>query len=40
MDGLPHAGERAIGDVITLIRLAVDAFEANLTEELDHPFIK
>jgi uncharacterized protein (TIGR02466 family) len=40
MDGLPHAGERAISDVITLIRLAVDAFEANLTEELDHPFIK
>jgi uncharacterized protein (TIGR02466 family) len=40
MDGLPHAGERATGDVITQIRLAVDAFEANLTEELDHPFIK
>ena len=40
MDGLPHAGERAISDVINLIRLAVDAFEANLTEELDHPFVR
>ncbi len=40
MDGLPHAGERAIGDLITQIRLAVDAFEANLTEQLDDPFIK
>jgi tetratricopeptide (TPR) repeat protein len=40
MAGLPHAGERAISDVIALIRLAVDAFEANLTKELDHPFIK
>jgi uncharacterized protein (TIGR02466 family) len=39
MAGLPHAGERAISDVITQIRSAVDAFEANLTEELDHPFI-
>jgi uncharacterized protein (TIGR02466 family) len=37
--GLPHAGERAISDVITQIRSAVDVFEANLTEELDHPFI-
>ena len=38
--GLPHADEPAISDVIDLIRLAVDAFEANLTEEHDHPFVK
>jgi thioredoxin-like negative regulator of GroEL len=40
MDGLPHAGERAIRDIINLIRLAVDAFETKLNEGLDHPFIK
>jgi tetratricopeptide (TPR) repeat protein len=40
MDGLPHAGERAVRDVIDEIRLAVNAFEANLPEGLDHPFIK
>ena len=40
MGGLPHAGESVIGEVINLIRLAVDAFEANLPETLDHPFIK
>ncbi len=40
IDGLPHAGERAIGDLITQIRSAVDAFEANLTEQIDDPFIK
>jgi hypothetical protein len=38
MDGLPHAGERAVSEAINLIRLAVDAFEGNLTEELDDPF--
>jgi uncharacterized protein (TIGR02466 family) len=40
MGGLPHAGESVIGDVINLIRSAVDAFEAKLPETLDHPFIK
>jgi hypothetical protein len=40
MDGLPHAGERAIGDLITQLRLAIDAFEADLPEQLDDPFIK
>jgi uncharacterized protein (TIGR02466 family) len=38
-DGLPHAGEPAISDLIKLIRSAVDAFEANL-EDLDHPFVR
>jgi hypothetical protein len=38
--GLPHAGESVIGEVINLIRLAVDVYEANLPETLDHPFIK
>jgi uncharacterized protein (TIGR02466 family) len=40
MDGLPHDGERTISDVINQIRLAVDAFEVNLPEELDHPFVR
>ena len=39
-DGLPHPGERAISDLANLIRLAVDAFEANLTEDHDHPFVR
>jgi uncharacterized protein (TIGR02466 family) len=39
-DGLPHAGEHAIGKLVNSIRLAVDVFEANLAETLDHPFIK
>jgi uncharacterized protein (TIGR02466 family) len=38
-DGLPHAGERAISDVIKLIRSAVDAFEGDL-EVFDHPFAR
>jgi Putative 2OG-Fe(II) oxygenase/Tetratricopeptide repeat len=40
MGGLPHAGEFVIGEVINLIRLAVDEFVVNLPETLDHPFIK
>jgi uncharacterized protein (TIGR02466 family) len=39
MDHLPHAGERAISDLINQIRLAIDAFEGNLSEQLDDPFI-
>jgi uncharacterized protein (TIGR02466 family) len=40
MNGLPHVGERAIGVLLDLIRLAVDAFEANLAEGPDHPFVQ
>jgi tetratricopeptide (TPR) repeat protein len=40
MAALPHAGERAISVVLDLIRLAVDAFEANLPEGLEDTFVK
>jgi hypothetical protein len=40
MDGLPHDDERTVSDVINQIRSAVDTFEVNLCEELDHPFVK
>jgi hypothetical protein len=39
MGGLPHDGEPAISDAIALIRSAVDAYEANVPEELNHPFV-
>jgi uncharacterized protein (TIGR02466 family) len=38
--GLPHAGESVIGELINLVRVAVNEFEANLPETLNHPFIK
>jgi Flp pilus assembly protein TadD len=37
---LPHAGDQVIGLVLDLIRQAVDVFDANLPEGLDHPFVK
>src|SRR5262249_62083733 len=40
MNGLPHVGERAIGVLLDLIRLAVDAFEANLADGPGHPFVE
>jgi predicted Zn-dependent protease len=40
MGSLAHAGEAAISDLLNVVRVAVDAFETNLTDELDHPLLK
>jgi tetratricopeptide (TPR) repeat protein len=40
MGGLPHDCEPAVSDVIALIRAAVDEYEANLIDALDHAFVQ
>jgi uncharacterized protein (TIGR02466 family) len=37
---LPSADDRAITVLLDLIRCAVDSFEADLAERLDHPFVQ
>ena len=40
MGSLAHAGEGAISDLLNVVRVAVDAFETNLNDEVDHPFVR